>query len=101
MCDRFDYGVAVFNQCFFFERKFSDGNNAAHDCSIGLSDHRVVDLAQTVHGAPGRRCRRTDLAVVRAARGLVSLVVVATNAFSPPMDNADLLLNQSNPRSRR
>src|SRR2546428_3165522 len=29
-------------------RKFSDGNNAAHDCSIGLSDHRVVDLAQTV-----------------------------------------------------
>ena len=70
-------------------RELPDRNDSAHNCAAGLSHSRLVELAETIHGACARSGRHTDLAVARAARRLVSLVVVTANEISLSLGDAD------------
>ena len=81
-------------------REFSAGDDAAHDCAAGLSDRRIVAVAESVHDPFTRSGRRVCFAIARAAWRLVSLVVVAANEIPVSLGNADFICDQPHPRSR-
>ena len=81
-------------------RKFSRGNDSAHDRAARLPHSRVVDPAETLYDTRIRSGWGAYFAAARFTDGLVFMVVVAANEISLRLANADSVRDQSDSCSR-
>src|SRR5207248_1009279 len=80
-------------------RELPDRDNSAYNCAARLSHSGVLDFPEAIQRTCDRSGRRIYFAVARAARRLVSVVVVKANEVSIPLDHPDRVRDQSYSRS--